>query len=154
MLERMARRYVNTHYGTMHLGPQFPPYYSSDITWIRGKQAKSVFSNSLCSCSVRGQHNPGLVCLKSRSAKKNLSIPRLELVAAHMMSNVVSNIERLIDTAKVSSVPCWSDSTVALYWLNGHGEYQQFVSNRVAKIKERDHIQWHHVPTDNNPADR
>ena len=40
-----------------------------------------------------------------------------------------------------------------LYWLNGQGEYRQFASNRVAKIKERDHIQWHHVPTEDNPAD-
>ena len=52
---------------------------------------------------------------------------------------------------KVSSVYCWSDSTVALYWLNG--EYRQFVANRVAKIKERDHIHWHHAPTEDNPAD-
>ena len=95
----------------------------------------------------------GLVCSKSRLAKKNLSIPRLELVAAHMASNLVSNVERSIDKVKVSSVHCWSDSTVTLYWLNGRGEYRQFVSNRVAKIKEREHIQWHHVPTEDNPAD-
>ena len=36
---------------------------------------------------------------------------------------------------------------------NEQGEYRQFVSNRVAKIKERDHIHWHHVPTEDNPAD-
>ena len=56
-----------------------------------------------------------LVCSKSRLAKKNLSIPRLELVAAHMTSNLVSNVERSIDMVKVSSVHCWSDSTVVLY---------------------------------------
>ena len=94
-----------------------------------------------------------MVCSKSRLAKKNLSIPTLELVAAHMTSNLVSNVECSIDMVKVSSVHCWSDSTVALLWLNGQGEYRQFVSNRVAKIKERDHIQWHHVPTEDNPAD-
>ena len=27
------------------------------------------------------------------------------------------------------------------------------MSNRVAKIKERDHIHWHHVPAEDNPAD-
>ena len=70
-----------------------------------------------------------------------------------MTSNLVSNVERSIDTVKVSSVHCWSDSTVALYWLSGQGQYRQFVPNRVAKIKERDHIHWHHVPTEDNPAD-
>ena len=91
----------------------------------------------------------GFVCSISRLVKKNL--PRL--VAAHMTSNLVSNIERSIDAVRVSSLHCWSDSTVALYWLNRQGKYRQFVSNRFAKIKERDHIQWHHVPTEDNPAD-
>lgn len=58
-----------------------------------------------------------------------------------MASNLGSNVERSIDTVKVSLVHCWSESTVSLYWLNGQGEYRQFVSNQVAKIKERDHIQ-------------
>ena len=65
----------------------------------------------------------------------------------------MSNVERSIHMVKVSSVHCWSDSRVALYWLNGQDEYRQFVSNRVPKIKERDHIHWHHVPTEDNPAD-
>ena len=34
-------------------------------------------------------------------------------MAARMTSNLVSNVERSIDTAKVSLVHCWSDSTVA-----------------------------------------
>ena len=72
----------------------------------------------------------GLVCSKSRLAKQNLTIPRLELVAAHMAANLVTNVERAIDTMKVSSVHCWSDSTVVLYWINGQGEYRQFVTNR------------------------
>ena len=96
----------------------------------------------------------GLVCPKSRLAKKSLTIPRLELVAAHMAKNLVMNVERAIDTVKVVvAVHCWSDSTVTLYWINGQGEYRQFVSNRVAKIKEQAHIQWHHVSTEENPAD-
>ena len=91
----------------------------------------------------------GLVCSKSRLAKKSLTIPRFELVAAHMAKNLVMNVERAIDTVKVVAIHCWSDSTVTLYWINGQGEYRQFISNRVAKIKE----QWHHVPTEGNPAD-
>ena len=100
-----------------------------------------------------GETTQGLICAKSRLAKQNLTIPRLELVAAHMATNLVTNVERAIDAVKVTSVHCWSDSTVALYWVHGHGEYRQFVANRVAKIKEREHIQWHYEPTEQNPAD-
>ena len=77
----------------------------------------------------------GIVRSKSRIAKKNLSIPRLELVASHMASNLLTNVERAIGSEKITSVHCWLDSTVALYWINGQGEYRQFVSNRVRKIK-------------------
>ena len=37
----------------------------------------------------------GLVCAKSRLAKQNLTIPRLELVAAHMATNLVVLKQRL-----------------------------------------------------------
>ena len=40
-----------------------------------------------------------------------------------------------------------------LYWLNGQGNYNQFVRNRVNKILERDDINWQYVPTRDNPAD-
>ena len=95
----------------------------------------------------------GLVCSKSRIAKRNLTIPRLELVAGHMAANLVTNVEEALDRETVTAVHGWLDSTVALYWINGRGEYRQFVSNRVKKIREHERLEWHHVPTDQNPAD-
>ncbi len=95
----------------------------------------------------------GLVCSKSRLAKKNLTIPRQELVGGHMAVNLASNVEAAIGVEKVSSIHCWLDSTVALYWIGGQGEYRQFVANRVRKIKEHDRVRWHYVPTKQNPAD-
>ena len=53
----------------------------------------------------------------------------------------------------MSSLHCWLDSTVALYWINGQGEYRQFIANRVAKIQSHTRVEWHHVPTKQNPAD-
>ena len=47
---------------------------------------------------------------------------------------------------------CWSDSTEALYWIIGQGEYRQFVLNRVRKIQDHSNIQWHYAPTEENPA--
>ena len=90
----------------------------------------------------------GIVSLKSQLVKKGLSISRLELVAGHMASNLVTNIERAIGSEKITSVHC-----CALYWINGQGEYRQFVSNRVRKIREHERIEWHLVGTTENPAD-
>ncbi len=86
-------------------------------------------------------------------AKKNLTIPRQELVGGHLAVNLASNVEAAIGVEKVSSIHCWLDSTVALYWIGGQGEYRQFVANRVRKIKEHDRVRWHYVPTKQNPAD-
>ena len=93
-----------------------------------------------------------LLASKARLAKRGMTIPRLELVAAHMAANIVNNTSKAL-----SHIPhekhCWSDRTVALWWIKGEGEYKQFVANRVAKIQAVDGIEWHYVPTADNPAD-
>ena len=95
----------------------------------------------------------GLVAAKSRLAKKNLTIPRLELVAAHMAANLVENVRAAIEGYPVNSVHGWIDSTVALHWINGGGTYKQFVANRVRKINAKNCIEWRHVESERNPAD-
>jgi hypothetical protein len=94
----------------------------------------------------------GLVCSRSRLAKKNLTIPRQELVGGHIAVNLVSNVETAIGTENVSSVHCWLDSTVALYWIGGQGEYRQFVANRVKKIKEHNPVKWHYCAYEGEPG--
>lgn len=77
----------------------------------------------------------------------------VELVAGHMAVNLVTNVQ-----AALSILPheahCWLDSTVALYWIKGQGEYRQFVSNTVHKIQQHKQVKWQHVPTEDNPADQ
>ena len=95
-----------------------------------------------------------LVTAKSRIAKPNLTIPRLELVAGHMAINLAVNVKNALEGFNVAEkIHCWLDSTVALHWLNDDGEYRQFVTNRVRKIKSHPNVSWHHVPTAQNPAD-
>jgi hypothetical protein len=95
-----------------------------------------------------------LVTAKSRLAKTNLTIPRLELVAGHMAVNLAVNVRKTLQGFKVADkLYCWLDSTVALHWLNHDGEYRQFVENRVKKIRSHEDIVWRHVPTDDNPTD-
>jgi hypothetical protein len=95
----------------------------------------------------------GLIAAKSRLAKQGLTIPRLELVAGHMAANAVDNVRRALEGFPVTATYCWLDSTVALHWIRGGGEYRQFVANRVRKIQEHKIDAWMYVPTAQNPAD-
>ena len=95
-----------------------------------------------------------LVAAKSRLAKRGLTIPRLELVAAHMSVNLLVNTRRALgDQLLTPKLYAWTDSTVALWWINGTGNYKQFVANRVAKIQAHSDVQWRYIPTAENPAD-
>ena len=70
-----------------------------------------------------------------------------------MAANLVDNVKEALQGFPVESVYCWLDSSVALHWIKGGGDYKQFVSNRVRKIQEKKYIQWKHVGTKENPAD-
>ncbi len=94
-----------------------------------------------------------LVAAKSRLAKKGLTIPRLELVGAHMATNLLINLCNALDSIPTPQLYGWIDSTVALHWIKGNGQYKQFVANRVAKIQLHNQIHWKHVPSCDNPAD-
>ena len=76
-----------------------------------------------------------LVVAKNRLAKQGLTIPRLELIAVHMATNLLINVRNALDNLPSPKVFGWLDSTVALHWIKGNGQYKQFVANRVAKIQ-------------------
>ena len=95
----------------------------------------------------------GLITAKARLAKQGLTIPRLELVSAHMTANLITNVKEALKGFPVESAYGWGDSSVALHWIRGHGEYRQFVANRIRKIQQHSFIQWRYVPSDQNPAD-
>ena len=68
-----------------------------------GDASKSGVSAVVYAVVQQGEtKTQGLVCAKSRLAKQNLPIPRLELVSAHMATNLVSNVERVIENYEVS----------------------------------------------------
>ena len=94
-----------------------------------------------------------LVAAKARLAKQGLTIPRLELIGAHMAANLITNVHEALENDLVIPLHCWLDSTVVLYWLQGNGTFKQFVANRVNKINGHKDIEWHYVPTKDNPAD-
>ena len=61
----------------------------------------------------------------------NLTIPRLELIAAQMSANLAQNIKNTLNNEIVRNFYAWSESTVVLHWLKDKGEYKVFVSNRA-----------------------
>ncbi|XP_011862958.1 PREDICTED: uncharacterized protein LOC105559349, partial [Vollenhovia emeryi] len=102
-----------------------------------------------------GDVTVSLLAGKSRVAPISpLTVPRLELSAALLLSRLILFVRHSLD---LESVPCtcWTDSTIVLTWLRSHpSRWTVFVANRVAKIqKNLPQVVWRHVPTACNPAD-
>ncbi len=99
----------------------------------------------------------GLLCLKSRISKRNLSIARLELVSGRMAANMVKNVCQVLRRLPILSVTIWMDSMIALYWItNPERPWKVFVANRVQKIAEATKdikVDWRYCPTGQNHAD-
>ena len=74
----------------------------------------------------------GLVAAKARLAKQGFTIPHLELVSGHIAAYLVTYAKEALTGSPVNEVVhCWLDSSVALHWIRGGGDYRQFVHNRV-----------------------
>jgi hypothetical protein len=89
-----------------------------------------------------------LVISKTKvSPIKQLSIPRLELCGAQVLTKLLCHAKRILGVP-VDSVFAWTDSTVVLGWLSGNPRrFKTFVCNRVSFIidqllPER----WRHAP--------
>ena len=58
----------------------------------------------------------GLITAKSRLAKQDLTIPRLELVSGHMALNLITNVRQALKGLTLATKDhCWLDSSVALH---------------------------------------
>ena len=94
-----------------------------------------------------------LLVAKSRIAPKQLSIPQLELIAAHTLSKLMNHVKEVMEGQLVEEYHCWVDIITVLYRIKGHGTWSQFVRNRTEVIQDKQYLKWHHVPTKNNPSD-
>ncbi|XP_063823731.1 uncharacterized protein LOC135073478 [Ostrinia nubilalis] len=96
-----------------------------------------------------------LITAKSKVAPiKQVSIPRLELCGAVLVSNLLVEVAEVLGVPK-SRLHAWTDSTVVLAWLNDHpSRWKTFVANRTSEILGLlDNSQWSHVQSKDNPAD-
>ncbi|XP_066261269.1 uncharacterized protein [Euwallacea similis] len=102
-----------------------------------------------------GSHELRLLTGKSRVAPaKKLTLPRLELLAAHLLAKLMNTVRQILDI-QISDVRYFTDSSIVLAWLKiDPAHLKTFVANRVAKINELTKItEWAHVPSKANPAD-
>lgn len=97
--------------------------------------------------------------LKAKSkvapSKNLLSIPRLELCAAVLLTRLLNSVASLVSQLRIKSIHLFSDSTIVLCWLKTAPHLLEvFVANRVVEIlRSTSTHQWHHVATEVNPAD-
>ena len=83
---------------------------------------------------------------------KELSIPRLELLAVLLGSRVATFLEKELPV-KLENTYLWSDSKCVLGWLNNsNGKLPKFVARRVQEIRSHK-LKFLYVGSSQNPAD-
>ena len=103
----------------------------------------------------RGQIHVSLLISKNRLAPvKPVTIPRLELLAAVVASNLDCVVRRELDIELMKST-FWTDSMITLAYIRSDSRrFKTFVANRVSLIRENSTPdQWCHIVGYDNPAD-
>ncbi|CAI6357820.1 unnamed protein product [Macrosiphum euphorbiae] len=102
-----------------------------------------------------GSRHSQLICAKSRIAPISIiTIPRLELCAALLLSKLIKKIVPAL-RINVTNIYCWSDSKVVLAWIASDAmRWKPFVANRVSKVHNlTSQYSWSYINTKENPAD-
>lgn len=144
----------------------------SDISiprWIGTRKGMAVQLHGFCDASEKayaavvyvryrdddGNYQVSLVMAKSKVAPiKTLKIPKLELMGALLLANLVKKVMRALNV-EFERVFLWCDSKIVLAWIKGNPKrWKTFVASRVLKIdKKTNKNDWYHVKGPENPAD-
>lgn len=107
----------------------------------------------------KGKVHMHLLCSKSRInplQNKNLTVPRLELNAALLLSILIAKVSNTLKLKlKINQVYLFTDSQIVLAWLRSEAmKLTAYVANRVKAITSNTAgCQWLYVNTKDNPAD-
>lgn len=137
--------------------------------WLGIKSNSVMMIHGFCDASVRAMAAvvyirtsnsdrivfTNLVASKTKVAPlKRLTIPRLELAGAILLTKLVSQILKIIQNKDIS-VCLWTDSSITLAWINNHpSRWKDFIHNHVCYIQETlPQAIWGFVSGKGNPAD-
>lgn len=101
---------------------------------------------------VRSIAANGLVSVRATT------VPRLELCGALLLVELMDDVWKELEVLNIkianTELFYWCNSTIVLAWIGSESLFQVYVSNRIARIRDiTSPVQWHHVPSKNNPAD-
>ena len=102
-----------------------------------------------------GHVHLSLVMSKTKvSPIKRLTIPRLELCGALLLSKLLCHVQEVLSIT-LDNVFGWTDSTIVLHWMSGDPRrLKTYVGNRISSIVDRiPPGRWKHVRGSENPAD-
>lgn len=119
--------------------------------------SETGFSSCIYLKTMDGNPEIRLLLAKTKVAPlKKVSIPRLELCAAHLLSKLSHHCINLLSPhVKITDVTLWSDSTIVLSWIQTPPHrLKTYVANRVTEIQELTQpLLWRHIRSHENPAD-
>ncbi|XP_024868737.1 uncharacterized protein LOC112452653, partial [Temnothorax curvispinosus] len=138
--------------------PRWYNTWSSSTVEFHGfSDASQLAMAAVVFITVHGSNGTtiSLVCSKTKVAPlKRLTIPRLELTAALLLSRLMQYVQATLKL-NVTATHLWTDSVVTLTWIKSHASrWKDFVRNRVSQIQELTaNAHWKYVPGTSNPAD-
>lgn len=110
--------------------------------YIRVKSSKNITYTNL------------LVSKSKVAPLKTVSLPRLELCGAAMLSKLLKSVCQNLELSS-PEIFLWTDSTITLSWISKPPFYwKTFVANKVSEILDNvGNANWRHVASADNPAD-